>query len=190
MPFGVDRPLPADFEVRSLREPPPPKPKKSFPPGVKFGREAGIVNKVTRDLKVGILNGAIAHGADGSGEGGLEGYLFMCATKYPKHYLALLGKLVPLQLTGNPQLGQHISTVNVISVPSGTFLSKEDIEKEHTHSLDWRPAPFEPEPEPTPEPVQQLALAAPESASLMAELDKLSYDELLHRAGVANVDAS
>ena len=56
----------------------------------------------------------------------MDGYLAMCAARYPKHYLTLLGKLVPLQVNG--EVGRHVSTVNVISIPHGKFLTREEIE--------------------------------------------------------------
>src|SRR4051794_38955470 len=92
MPF-TDRPLPDDFEVSSIA---PRKPgKRLFGPDNPGIKPKGAVAKITRDLKAGILSGAAMHGADGEGLGGLEGYLQMCASKYPKHYMHLLGKLLP-----------------------------------------------------------------------------------------------
>ena len=89
MPF-TDRPLPDDFQVSSIA---PRKPgKRLFGPDNPGGKPKGTVAKITRDLKEGILQSAIAHGANGGGENGLQGYLQMCATKYPKHYMHLLGQ--------------------------------------------------------------------------------------------------
>ena len=65
MPFGIpDIPVPADFEIEPIATPRK-KGKGNLP---HFGRLPGHINKLSRDLKQGILNGAIAHGSDGEGE--------------------------------------------------------------------------------------------------------------------------
>jgi UDP-apiose/xylose synthase len=92
------------------------------------GRVPGVPNKLTKDLKTGIIDGAAAHGADGQGKDGLGGYLSMCATRFPKAYMQLLGKLVPMQLTDN--VGKTILSVNINSVQHDTYLSAEDIERD------------------------------------------------------------
>ena len=58
-------PMPVDgFELSRLRpEPSAARPKRAFPPAITPGRNPGVVNRITRDLKAGILNGSIAHGA-------------------------------------------------------------------------------------------------------------------------------
>lgn len=81
--------LPADFELPKLRDP-----RLDNLSRAGQGRVPGIVNRITKDLKTGIINGAVAHGADGAGKDGLDGYLAMCATKFPKAYLGVLAKLV------------------------------------------------------------------------------------------------
>lgn len=121
MVFGPDRPLPTDFAVPAIA---PPKRKPKFIPN----KPKYAVAKITRGLKQGILDGAAAHGFDGEGQGELEGYFQMCAAKYPKHYLALIGKIVPLTIDSNAT-GNVITAVNIVSIPSGNFLSQEDIER-------------------------------------------------------------
>src|SRR6476646_4670678 len=109
MPFGIpDIPIPADFEVSAIAT--PRRKPKFMPPG----KPKGAVAKVTRDVKQGILNGAISHGFDGEGLGGLDGYFAMCAARYPKHYMSLLGKLMPIQLHNEGLTGTSIGTVNVL----------------------------------------------------------------------------
>ena len=120
MPFP-DRPLPADFEIAAIA---PPKRKPKFMPS----KPKGATDLIGRDLKHRILNGAAEHGYDGEGAGGLDGYLRMCAERYPKAYLHLVGKLVPLQVD-NKHSGAVIGAVNVISVPTDRYLSHEDIER-------------------------------------------------------------
>lgn len=60
------------------------------------GRRKGSVNKSTALLKDAILIAATRAG----GEGGLEGYLTTQAEEEPKAFLALLGKVLPMQVTG------------------------------------------------------------------------------------------
>jgi hypothetical protein len=120
-------PMPSKFEVSAIvdrnrgkilfgRDKPP------------IGRQKGNVAKVTRDLKAGIINGAIAHGADGEGLNGLDGYLQMCATRYPKQYMQLLGKLMPHVINADVS-APYIGAVNIVSIPSGRYLSQQDIER-------------------------------------------------------------
>jgi hypothetical protein len=140
MPY-VDRPLPEGLELPKLRS------EKSLANLKLGGRLPGSINRISKDLKSGILNGAIAHGYDGEGAGGLDGYLQMCATKYPKHYMHLLGKLLPLQV-GDGLTGQRIGTINIVSVPEGRYLSEEDIAKTRAPSFiehDSQPQYLEPE---------------------------------------------
>lgn len=65
-----------------------------------MGREKGNPNKTTRVLKEAILLAAEAVGKDGKGKGGLQGYLERVAQKDVKAFATLLGRVLPLQLTG------------------------------------------------------------------------------------------
>lgn len=60
------------------------------------GRKKGTPNKTTALLKDAILLAATKAG----GPDGLVGYLQQQATEYPKGFLPLLGKVLPMQLTG------------------------------------------------------------------------------------------
>ncbi len=82
-------------------------------------------NKISRDLKEGIVDAAIAHGMDGKGTRGLAGYLFMLARDYPKQYAPLLARLMPLQI--NATRTNFIGAVHVVSVPNDRFLTSEQI---------------------------------------------------------------
>jgi hypothetical protein len=97
----------------------------TFAPGHPGAKARGTHNKITRDLKTGIVDAAVNHGKDGSGEGGLTGYLEFIAAKHPKAFVALLGRLMPLQITGNA--GTFIGSVNIVSVPQDRYLSADDI---------------------------------------------------------------
>ncbi|KTS10264.1 hypothetical protein SB2_06870 [Methylobacterium radiotolerans] len=60
------------------------------------GRQKGTPNKVTGLLKDAILQAAEAAG----GEAGLVGYLTIQATENPAGFMTLLGKVLPMQVTG------------------------------------------------------------------------------------------
>jgi len=60
------------------------------------GRVKGVPNKNTALLKDAILAAATKAG----GKDGLVGYLFNQATENPQSFLSLLGKVLPMQLTG------------------------------------------------------------------------------------------
>lgn len=64
------------------------------------GRPKGSQNKTTATLKEAILAAAKATGEDGKGRGGLTGYLKHVAQTDVKAFSALLGKVLPMQVTG------------------------------------------------------------------------------------------
>lgn len=72
-------------------------PKGTKPPG---GSRKGRPNKTTTNLKEAILLAAAEVGQDGNGAGGLTGYLRRVAAEDVKAFAALLGRVLPLQLTG------------------------------------------------------------------------------------------
>ncbi len=61
------------------------------------GRKKGTPNKTTKLLKDAVLKAAEKAG----GKKGLIGYLEIQATKNPGPFLALLGKVLPMQITGD-----------------------------------------------------------------------------------------
>jgi hypothetical protein len=73
---------------------------KKRPPNAGKGRKAGVPNKTTATLKEAILAAGEAVGYDGAGKDGLTGYLRSVAAKDVKAFSALLGKVLPLQVTG------------------------------------------------------------------------------------------
>lgn len=75
---------------------------KHFGPGHKKvgGRKRGGRNVFTRVLKEAIILAAEAVGEDGRGNGKLVGYLRRIARAEPKAFCGLLGRLLPLQVTG------------------------------------------------------------------------------------------
>lgn len=64
------------------------------------GRKEGVPNKITTTLKEAILTAAEKCGRDGKGKDGLVGYLQMLAVDEPKAFAGLLGRVIPLQVTG------------------------------------------------------------------------------------------
>jgi hypothetical protein len=64
------------------------------------GRKKGTRNKTTAALKEAILLAAQQVGEDCSGRDGLVGYLRHVAGKEVKSFTALLGRVLPLQLSG------------------------------------------------------------------------------------------
>jgi hypothetical protein len=71
------------------------------PPNAGKGRVKGVPNKTTAVLKDAILLAAEEVGQDGSGKGGLKGYLTYVAKSDVKAFSALLGRVLPLQLAGD-----------------------------------------------------------------------------------------
>lgn len=69
------------------------------------GRPKGAVNKTTALLKDAILLAAENAGGEATGDkpGGLVGYLTTQATANPTAFMGLLGKVLPTQLTGDPE---------------------------------------------------------------------------------------
>lgn len=64
------------------------------------GRLPGSVNKTTATLKEAILLAGEQSGQDGKGKGGLIGYLRRVAGEDMKAFSSLLGRVLPLQVTG------------------------------------------------------------------------------------------
>ena len=65
------------------------------------GRKKGVPNRCTKLLKEAILQAAEDVGQDGSGTGGLIGYLRFVARTEAKAYASLLGRVLPLQISGD-----------------------------------------------------------------------------------------
>ncbi len=68
------------------------------------GRKRGIPNRTTSVLKTAILKAAEAVGSDGNGRDGLVGYLQMIAEKHPKEMVHLLSRILPLQVSADPDM--------------------------------------------------------------------------------------
>ena len=64
------------------------------------GRPKGSTNKTSGKLKEAILLAAEEVGSDGAGKDGLTGYLTHVAKTDTKAFSTLLGKVLPMQVTG------------------------------------------------------------------------------------------
>lgn len=69
----------------------------------KTGRTKGTPNKTTALLKDAILKAAEATGEDGQGKGKLTGYCKFLARQEPKAFAGLLGRILPTQISGDPE---------------------------------------------------------------------------------------
>lgn len=63
----------------------------------KTGRAKGTPNKTTA-----LLKDAILQAAEGADKDGLVGYLTIQAVENPGPFMALLGKVLPMQVAGDP----------------------------------------------------------------------------------------
>lgn len=72
----------------------------AVPPNAGKGRKKGVPNKTTATLKEAILLAAEQVGQDGNGKDGLVGYLRTVAATDVKAFSSLLGKVLPMQVTG------------------------------------------------------------------------------------------
>lgn len=81
----------------------------------KTGRAKGTPNKTTKLLKDAILRAADKAG----GKGGLVAYLERQARENPGPFMALLGKVLPLQLAGDATNPLHLVTrIERVIVPA------------------------------------------------------------------------
>lgn len=72
-------------------------PARRKPPNAGKGRVKGVPNKTTALLKDAIL---MAASNAGGGKDGLVNYLTVQATENPGPFMSLLGKVLPMQVTG------------------------------------------------------------------------------------------
>ena len=70
--------------------------------GRKGGRKPGVPNRTTSQLKDAILKAGELSGHDQNGKDGLVGYLKRVADQDMKAFSGLLGKVLPIQVQGDP----------------------------------------------------------------------------------------
>lgn len=88
-----------------------------MPPNAGKGRPKGSVNKTTALLKDAILKAA-ENAGNKVGDAGLVSYLEQQAEANPGPFMALLGKVLPMQVTGEE--GGAINIQVVTGVPRAT----------------------------------------------------------------------
>lgn len=76
------------------------------------GRPKGVPNKTTALLKDAILQAA----AEAGGKEGLVGYLTTQATANPQSFLPLLGKVLPMQITGEDGGPVKVTRIELVGV--------------------------------------------------------------------------
>ena len=84
------------------------------------GRPKGSLNKTTTLLKEAILKAAELSGEDGKGKGKTVGYLKRLANEQPVAFSGLLGKVLPMQVTGPEDVEGNYQEIRVSFVGSGS----------------------------------------------------------------------
>jgi hypothetical protein len=90
--------------------------KGTIPPNAGKGRPKGSKNKSTALLKDAILQAADQAG----GQLGLVGYLQSQATENPAAFMSLLGKVLPMQVTGADGDALIPTTINIVAPKDGS----------------------------------------------------------------------
>lgn len=80
----------------------PPRPPKGRPRPAGAGRKKGVQNNLTTSVKMAVVHAAMLEGQDGKGKGKLIGYLRSLAKNHPTSFAALLARVIPLQVEGDP----------------------------------------------------------------------------------------
>jgi hypothetical protein len=105
------------------------------------------------DLRLLILDAAAEIGFDGNGRDGLVGYLKYAASTFPKQYMALISKVLPLQIDSKSTVNV-IEHVNIVSVPPDRYVTADSFPS--SSSTPDRAFTIEHEPTPAPESVQTI----------------------------------
>ena len=87
----------------------------------------GVVNRITRDIKAGMINSAIEHGRDGKGTDGLKGFCAFLLENDLRAYAMIFGRMLPLQVNGDIT----VSPVSLVlsQVPHDRYLSAEEVKR-------------------------------------------------------------
>jgi hypothetical protein len=143
-------------------------------------RPKGALNKIPDDIRRDCVAGLAAHGYDGKGRDGLPGYVRLLAEKHPKQAARIIERILPLTVNGGGFGNRAIGQINIVSIPSGEYLSKNDAQKlREPHTINHAPQLEAP----APEPIEQIEVLSPEETSLTDEqLDAMSVEELMQRA--------
>ena len=124
-------------------------------------------DRIPHNVKADVVAGLAAHGEDGEGKGGFRGYITYLGRKHPKQAARLVERLLPPSVVvANTGSGASVHTVNIVSVESGRFLSKEEMQRAQSGPLLLE---HEPQPEQI-EQLEQLAELCEASAEAPAEI--------------------
>ena len=85
------------------------------PPAAGMGRKKGTPNKTTALLKDAILRAA----EEAGGKDGLVGYLTQQAIANPGPFMSLLGKVLPMQVTGADGGPIKVTRVELVALTDG-----------------------------------------------------------------------
>lgn len=194
-------------------------PRGRFLPGNKFGRgrgrPKGALNKATVGMKALMNATAEKHGSDGKGKDGVGGYMDYLAKTFPEAFAHhLLRATVTPAKEEEPKNGEGggITSVTIVSIPPGHQQCPDGFFRpEHEAMPLWeveharRRAEEHAQQHPAAPLLLQIGHRLPEpgrseeravidvqgiDAELLAELNTLSIEELMVRAGVSDVDKS
>lgn len=88
--------------------------KSAVPPNAGKGRKKGVPNKTTA-----LLKDALLQAAANAGDGDMVAYLTSQAKANPGPFMALLGKVLPMQIAGDPDNPLHTITTIELVAPLG-----------------------------------------------------------------------
>jgi hypothetical protein len=92
-------------------------------------------DKIPHNVKADVVAGLAKHGEDGKGKNGFRGYVTYLALKHPKQAAKLIERLLPPSVVVASNPSSQVRSVNIVTVPSGVFLSAEEIRKAQSGSL-------------------------------------------------------
>jgi hypothetical protein len=85
--------------------------KSAAPPNAGKGRKKGVPNKTTA-----LLKDALLQAATNAGDGDMVAYLTRQAKANPGPFMALLGKVLPMQIAGDPDNPlRTITTIELVA---------------------------------------------------------------------------
>ena len=87
----------------------------------------GVVNRITRDIKAGMINSAIEHGRDGKGTDGLMGFCAYLLKEDLRAYAMIFGRMLPLQVNGDITVSP-VSYV-ISQVPHDRYVTAEEVKQ-------------------------------------------------------------
>lgn len=88
--------------------------KSAAPPNAGKGRKKGVPNKTTA-----LLKDALLQAATNAGNGDMVAYLTAQAKANPGPFMALLGKVLPMQIAGDPDNPLRTITAIELVAPKG-----------------------------------------------------------------------